>query len=147
MVSPLQLQLGVEPVTLDDANDQLRDALAIRIDAHWRRCDNGSDDGRAGGISVPEYLQVLAWVRQVEDELEPIREAAGYTCSCAYELCSARTLAESGPPPDFGTASPCGSGGLKPAHRGRAFPRRSSDEVPYSRSLCELSDQDGSRRA
>lgn len=94
MLSPLQLQLGVEPLTLDEANERLRDAVAIRVDAHRRRCDNGSDDGRRGGISVPQYLQVLAWVRGVEDELEPIRKAAGYTCSLAYELGSAARTAD-----------------------------------------------------
>jgi hypothetical protein len=80
----LQLELGAHVVTVDEANERLMDALAIRCDAHRRRCDHGS-------MTVHEDLTALRWVRAVEDELEPIREAAGYTWSRAAELCTVRS--------------------------------------------------------
>jgi hypothetical protein len=73
-----QLELGIDGVNIDEANVRLREAIGIRVDAHRRR--------RRGAMSVHEYLTALRWVRGVEDELEPIREAAGYYCSRAYEL-------------------------------------------------------------
>jgi hypothetical protein len=79
VTATLQLELGAHVVTVDEANERLRDALDIRVDAHRRR--------EAGDLSVYEYLNVLAWVRGQEDVLEPIREAAGYTFSRAWELC------------------------------------------------------------
>jgi hypothetical protein len=78
MTATLQLELGAPVVTVDEANERLRDALDIRVDAHRRR--------ERGELTVYEYLNVLAWVRDQEDELEPIREAAGYTWSRAWEL-------------------------------------------------------------
>jgi hypothetical protein len=78
-----QLTLGVDGVTFEQANEWLRNAIVIRVDAHRRR--------ERGAMSVHEYLTALRWVRRVEDELEPIREAAGYCCSRAFELCTAHT--------------------------------------------------------
>ena len=78
-----QLALGFDGITLEEANKRLRAAVGIRVDAHRRR--------ERGAMSVHEYLTALRWVRAVEDELEPIREAAGYYCSRAYELCTAHT--------------------------------------------------------
>jgi hypothetical protein len=78
-----QLALGVDGISFEEANERLRAAIAIRVDAHRRR--------RRGAMTVHEYLTALRWVRAVEDELEPIREAAGYCCSRAFELCSVHT--------------------------------------------------------
>jgi hypothetical protein len=78
-----QLALGLDGVTFEEANERLRAAVRIRVDAHRRR--------ERGAMTVHEYLTALRWVRAVEDELEPIRAAAGYCCSRAYELCTVHT--------------------------------------------------------
>jgi L-alanine-DL-glutamate epimerase-like enolase superfamily enzyme len=78
-----QLALGVDGVSFEEANERLRAAVRIRVDAHRRR--------ERGAMTVHEYLTALRWVRAVEDELEPIRELDGYCCSRAFELCTAHT--------------------------------------------------------
>jgi hypothetical protein len=85
MTSALQLELGEHVVTVDEANQRLKEALEVRVDAHKRRCRDQPI------MTVHEYLVALEWVRWVEDTLEPIREANGFTCSRAYERCSAHT--------------------------------------------------------
>lgn len=72
-------------MTVDEANRRLTTALAVRVQAHRAR--------EAKAIDVPTYLNRLRWVRKVEDELEPVRRAAGYKRSRAYELCTAGTAA------------------------------------------------------
>lgn len=69
---------------LEEANELLRDASNIRVDLHRQR--------KSKAISVKNYILGLKWVRAVEDELEVIRRAAGYTRSRAYELCTAYEL-------------------------------------------------------
>lgn len=69
---------------LEEANALLRDVSDIRVDLHRQR--------EAKAISVHQYIAGLKWTRAVEDELEPIRRAAGYTRSRAYELCTAYEL-------------------------------------------------------
>lgn len=66
-----------------EANRRLTTALNVRVQAHRAR--------EARTIDVPTYLNRLRWVRKVEDELEPVRRAAGYKRSRAYELCTAHT--------------------------------------------------------
>jgi hypothetical protein len=70
-------------MNLDAINERLRTATDVRVHAHRAR--------EAGQIDVPTYVRRLAWARRVEDECEPIRRAAGYSCSRAYELCTAHT--------------------------------------------------------
>lgn len=70
-------------MNLDAINTRLRTAVNVRVDAHRRR--------EAGQLDVPTYTRRLAWARKVEDECEPLRRAAGYSCSRAYELCTAHT--------------------------------------------------------
>lgn len=85
MTDALQLEIGAHVVTLDEANRRLKEAIDIRVDVHDRRCRPEPT------ISVDQYLAALRWVREVEDALEPIRRAAGFTWSRAGELCSCRT--------------------------------------------------------
>lgn len=70
-------------MTADQANEELDAALLVRCDAHDRR--------RRGAMTVHEYLVALEWVRWVENNLDAVRRAAGYTCSRAMETCTART--------------------------------------------------------
>lgn len=70
-------------MTIDEVNARLTTAVNVRVAAHRAR------ERRA--IDVPTYIRRLAWARKVEDELEPVRRAAGFTRSRAYELCSAHT--------------------------------------------------------
>lgn len=70
-------------MSADDANRRLDAALVVRVDAHRRR--------GAGRMDVHEYLVALEWARWVEDTLDPVRRAAGYTCSRAWERVTART--------------------------------------------------------
>lgn len=69
--------------TLDEANDRLKTAVNVRVDAHRKR--------KEGKIDVPTYVRRLKWVRDQEARFEPIRRAAGYTCSRALEGCTAHT--------------------------------------------------------
>lgn len=79
----MQLEIGVPVVTVDEANARLKNAILIRCDLHQRR--------KAKLIGVDEYVMGLWWVRRQEAELEPIRRAAGYNFSRAWEGCTART--------------------------------------------------------
>lgn len=65
------------------ANLRLTDAIGIRVDLHRQR--------RAGAINPEDYKLGCEWIRRIEDDLEPVRRAAGYRFSRAYELCTART--------------------------------------------------------
>jgi hypothetical protein len=67
----------------DLANERIDAALLVRCDAHDRR--------RRGEMTVHEYLVALEWARWVENNNDPIRRAAGYTCSRAWEVVTART--------------------------------------------------------
>lgn len=75
-------------MTVDQANEALDAALLVRVDAHQRK--RVGNDHTTGGMSVHEYLAALRWVRAVEDELEPVRRAAGHTLSRAWESWKAR---------------------------------------------------------
>lgn len=70
---------------VEAANRRLTTAVNVRVLAHR--------DREARTIDVPTYLTRLRWARKVEDELEPVRRAAGYRRSRAYELCTAYTAA------------------------------------------------------
>jgi len=70
-------------VTVDEANRRLTTAINVRVHAHRAR--------EARTIDVPTYLNRLRWARKVEDELEPVRRAAGYKMSRAWELSTAHT--------------------------------------------------------
>jgi len=76
-------------VEIDEANRRLTTAVAVRVAAHRAR--------KARKIDAQTYTRRLAWARKVEDECEPIRRAAGYTMSRAYELCTVLTLDYSRP--------------------------------------------------
>lgn len=76
-------ELPVGPFhTLDSLNAELDWALKQRVKLHRDREDRK--------ISVRDYLDGLAAVREVEDRLEPLRRQLGATSSRAMEL----TMAE-----------------------------------------------------
>lgn len=72
-------------MTVDQANERIDAALIVRCDAHRRRAGFGPT------MNLHEYLAALAWVRWVEDTLDPIRRAAGYRFSRSWEVVTART--------------------------------------------------------
>jgi hypothetical protein len=60
-------------------NEALDAAIECRVELHTLR--------NRGDLAVPEYLEGLRQVREVEDLLEPLRQKRGATQSRAFELC------------------------------------------------------------